>query len=291
MCSLRPQSCLAICDRLVPVLNGWVEYMVRDLLAVTHEAVFEAVMRQIDIASAERGAPALAADVVAALLNETDEHNVMLRQLGLLSARDSIDKMDFASLRERIQRACAHGVSVSGGLRRWHGGLVETTVYEMALKAGPASAVLLPVAWCLAVERIAPEMFKAVGENRHILTLGGLFQIGIEDVVLPKLDEFSREGRTLRDAMAELITRTVQQHLRVAWTRFSPRQGKDVSVLVADHETWARNNGFRAGRTDSRLWVAISWLRQLGLIGDDGSRARGERILDRALTTLNRGLS
>jgi hypothetical protein len=276
---------------LVAVLNGWLEYMIRDQLAVTHEAVFEAVMRQIDIASAERGGPALAADVVAILLNDTDEHNGMLRQLGLLTASDSIDKIHFASLQERVQRACADGVSVSGGLRRWRGGLVETTIYEMALKAGPASAVLLPVAWCLAAERMAPEVFKAVGEDRRILTLGSLFQIGIEDVVLPKLDEFSRKDRTVREVMAELITRTVQQHLRVAWTRFSPPLGKDVSVLVADRDTWARNNGFRAGRTDSRLWVAISWLRQLGLIDDDGLTIGGERILDRALTTLNRGLS
>jgi hypothetical protein len=276
---------------LLSVLNGWLEYLIRDLLAVTHESVFEAVMRQIDIASAERSAPALAADVVAALLNETDEHNTFLRQLGLLGPRESIGKLTFVSLRERVHQACSDKVSVSSGLQRWHNGLAETTVYEMALKAGAASAVFLPVAWCLAAERIAPEMFKASGERRRILTLGSFFQIGLEDVILPKLDEFSRERRPVRDVMAELITRTVQQHLRVAWTRFSPPQGKDVSVLVADHDTWARNNGFRAGRTDSRLWVAISWVRQLGLIDDDGLTARGERILDRSLTTLNRGLS
>ncbi len=275
---------------LAPTLHGWLEYMVRDMLAITHEAVFEAVMRRIDIASAERGAPALAADIVAALVSETDEHNSLLRQLGLMSGRDSVDKMDFASLQQRIQRACAGSVSINGGLRRWRGGLVETSVYEMALKAGAASAVLLPVAWCLAAERIAPEMLEAVGEGRRILTLGSVFQIGIEDVVIPKLREFSHEGRTIRDVTAELITRTVQQHLRVAWTRFSPPQGKDVSVLVADHDTWARNNGFNAGRTDSRLWVAIGWLRQLGLISDNGLTTHGELILDRALATMNRGL-
>jgi len=83
MCSLRPQSCLAIyLPVLLPCLNGWLEYVMRDLLAVTHEAMFEASDAAIDIASAERGAPALAADIVAALLNETDEHNDILRQLG-----------------------------------------------------------------------------------------------------------------------------------------------------------------------------------------------------------------
>jgi hypothetical protein len=280
---------LPVC--LLPVLDGWLEYMIRDSIAVTHEAVFDAVMRQIDIESAKRGAPALAADVVASLLNETDEHNSLLRQLGLLGPRESVEKLTFVSLRERIHRACADRESINGGLRRWHGGLIETTLYDMALKAGASSAVFLPVAWCVAAERIAPEMFKLSGEARRVLGLGSLFQIGIEDVILPKLDEFARERRSVREVMAELITRTVQQHLRVAWTRFSPPQGKDVSVLVADHDTWARNNGFRAGRTDSRLWVAIDWLYQLGLIIDDGLTARGERILDRSLATLNRMLS
>lgn len=246
---------------LLPVLNGWLEYMIRDLIAVTHEAVFEAVMKQIDITSAERSVPALAADVVATLLNESDEHNNLLRQLGLLDARESIVKLAFSSLRARIRRACANRESVIGGLRRWQGGLIETTVYELALKAKASAAILLPVAWCLTAERIAPEMLKFSEEGRRILGLGSLFQIGIEDVILPKLDEYAREDRTVREVMAE-----------------------------ADHDTWARKNGFRAGRTDSRLWVAIDWLYQLDLVNDDGLTGRGESILDRSLATLNRGL-
>jgi hypothetical protein len=276
---------------LQSVLDAWLEYIIRDLIAVTHEAVFEAVLRQIDIASAERGAPALAAEVVAALLNEADEHNAILRQLNLLHGRESIEKISFAELRDRIHRACEDRTTVNAGLRRWRYGLSETTLYEMALKSGPAAAVFLPIAWCLAAERIAPELVKASASEKRILAIGSLFQIGLEDVVLPKLDECVREGRTVREVMAELITRTVQQHLRVAWTRFSPPQGKDVSVIIADNDTWARNNGFRAGRTDSRLWVAISWLGQLGLVDEDGPTVRGKRILDRSLATLSRGLS
>jgi len=276
---------------LLPVLNGWLEYLIRDVIAVAHEAVFEAVMQQVDIASAARGAPALASDVVAVLLNETDEHNIMLRQLGLLGPRESVARLKFSVLQERIHNACAEAISINAGLKRWRGGLSETIVYEMALKAGVASAVLLPVAWCLAAERIGPDMLNPSARDRRILTLGSVYQIGLEDVILPKLDEFKREHRSVQEVVTELITRTVQQHLRVAWTRFSPPQGKDVSVLVADHETWMRNNGFRAGRTDSRLWVAIDWLYQLGLIDDDGLTNRGDRILERALATLQRGLA
>jgi hypothetical protein len=143
------------------------------------------------------------------------------------------------------------------------------------------------MAWCLAAERIAPDLLEAPAEKRRILLLGTIFQIGIEDVILPKLEEFVRDQKTVREVMAELITRTVQQHLRVAWTRFMPAQGKDVSVILADGDTWARNGRFRAGRTDSRLWVAISWLRQLLLIDDDGLTAAGERVLARSLAVLS----
>jgi hypothetical protein len=90
-------------------------------------------------------------------------------------------------------------------------------------------------------------------------------------VVLPKIEAFCHEKRSFLDVMAELVTRTVQQHVRVAWSRLATPQGKDVAVLIADLDTWARHNVFRAGRTDSRLWVAIGWLAQLGFVPSNSS--------------------
>jgi hypothetical protein len=52
--------------------------------------MFGAVMRQIDISSAERGAPPLAADVVAILLDNAEDHASSLRQLGLLRRNESL---------------------------------------------------------------------------------------------------------------------------------------------------------------------------------------------------------
>jgi hypothetical protein len=51
------------------VVNDWLEYLIRDVLAVTHESVLKAVMRQIDIAAAERGAAPFASDIVRLALN------------------------------------------------------------------------------------------------------------------------------------------------------------------------------------------------------------------------------
>jgi hypothetical protein len=274
---------------LVPVLNDWLEYIIRDVIAVTHESVFGAVMREVDVASAERGGPAAADRVIAGLLDEAEEHGAILRQLNLLSRNESAHEISFATLRERVHRACRDEESVSSGLRRWRAGLSEIELYGMAMASGRAAAVFLPVAWCLVAERIASELPNMRAARPRVLSIGRIFQIGLEHVILPKIEEFAREGRTLREVMGELTTRTVQQHLRVAWTRFAPPQGKDVSVLIADNDTWARNNGFKPGRTDSRLWVAISWLNQLRLTDEDGLTASGRRVLERSLAALSRG--
>jgi hypothetical protein len=121
-----------------------------------------------------------------------------------------------------------------------------------------------------------------------LLARGGIYQIGLSSVVFPKVDEFIQLDRSLSEVMVELTTRTVQQHLRVAWSRFSAPQGKDVSVLVADVETWSRNNPFGAGRTDPRLRVSLSWLQQLLLTDESGLTKRGAQILKRCLTVLGK---
>jgi hypothetical protein len=273
------------------VVNDWLEFLIRDVLAVTHESVLAAVMRQIDIATAERGAAPLASDIVAALLDETEEHESVLRELKLLKLGESLAQLSFRELRERVRAVCAEGATIERGLRRWRGGLSEVDLYERALQSGSAAPVFLPLAWCLVAERISPALLDASSEERRILSLGTIFQIGLEDVILPKLDEFVRGERSVREVMAELITRTVQQHLRVAWTRFMPAQGKDVSIVVADGDTWARNGRFAAGRTDSRLGVAIGWLHQLQLINGDGLTSLGERILGQSVAVLDGSMS
>jgi hypothetical protein len=271
--------------QLEGTLNGWLEYLTRDVLAVTHECVLAAILSQVDAAHAQRGSPPPAGGVIATLVADEEEHNDALRSIGLLKSRETVAEVSFATLRARIKRICSRDCTVSGGLRRWKEGLRETEIYETALRAGVGAVALLPAVWCLVTERIALEK-QGDTPMRRLLSLGGPYQIGIEDVVMPKIDELERRGATLKQAMAELALRTAQQHLRVAWTRFSPPNGKDVSVLIADSNTWARGNNFSAGRTDSRLSIAISWLRQLGLIDDRGVTSVGRSTLRKSLQQL-----
>jgi hypothetical protein len=274
-------------DCLAEVANGWLEYVVRDVLAVTHEAVFAAVMRQVDVMSAARQSPSISAEVLAALLADPTEKDEVLRKLRLLKSGETTSTVSFRTIYERVQRLCRKGETFSNGLRRWDGGLSETAIYDLALQSHEAAIALLPVAWCLAAHRIvsAPE---PTAFRRRMLSRGDIYQIGIARVVMPKVDECIRQDRSLQEVMLELTTRSVQQHLRVAWTRFSAPQGKDVSVLVADMETWSRNNPFRAGRTDSRLWVALDWLYQLRLTDETGLTAKGAQTLKRSLNVLGK---
>jgi hypothetical protein len=244
----------------------------------------DAVLAEVDSLSARRRAPALASDVIAALLGATDEHNDALRLIGLLGEAETINRISFAEMSDRVRRACQKQQTFEQGLRRWQGGLSEHQLCKAALGSGAAAAALLPIAWCLAAYRVSPEQ-KQGHRFRDVAKIGGYFQIGLLTVILPKLDEFIRGESTYLQVMSELIVRTVQQHLRVTWQRLAT-QGQDVSVLVADLETWARNNVFRAGQTESRLGVAIGWLQQLDLIDEDGITVDGERVLDRALATL-----
>lgn len=271
-------------------LNGWLIYVVRDGLAVAHEAVFDTTMREVDAAVASHGAPAPASEIVSAILNSTDDHDEQLRTLKLISKSESIRDLSFQEISIRVQNKCSRVPSFEGGIRRWSGGLSEFELSQEALVAGHAAAVLLPIIWSVAEWRVSLPS-SAPQTPEQLLVIGDIFQIGLKHVVLPRLAEYRRLNLSYIEVMADLVIRTAQQHLRVSWQRFASRPGKDVSVLVADVENWSRKNPFVAGRTASRLDVAVSWLEQLGLLDNAGITDRGEQILKRSLETLGRGAS
>jgi len=114
--------------------------------------------------------------------------------------------------------------------------------------------------------------------------------MGLRDVVLPELERFHREDRSLREVAAELGFRTVQQHLQITWSRLQVDLRRDVALLTAEGNQWfSRGKGFGGGRTASRLQQALGWLTQLRLIDGGGITADGEMVLKRALAILAEG--
>lgn len=269
-------------------LDGWLVYSVRDLIACAHEAVMQEGSLALEEWQAERDGPASSADIIRQLVSRVDDHFEALKDLRLLKGSESPLELSFRELHRRVQRATAKDRQEMGGLRRWRGGLSERAVIEAAFAAGPGALAVLPVAWLLALERSVP--WQDAGESPFAaLSYKGWARVGLREVIFPSVTKFLEEDWRLPDVMAELALRTVDQHLRISWTRLSQDPTRDVAVLSADGDLWYHRASFYAGRTASRLFQAVSWLSQLRLIDEDGLTRSGKEELDVALRTLGHG--
>jgi hypothetical protein len=116
--------------------------------------------------------------------------------------------------------------------------------------------------------------------------------IGIHEVVTPAVKKFISERWTLDQVMFELALRTVEQHLRVSWSRMAVDIGHDVALLTTEADRWQSRpeekhvRDYRADRSASRLYQVINWLQQLSLIDKSGLTLRGKLIYHRAVTVL-----
>ena len=219
-------------------------------------------------------------------MERVEEHDSALRDLGLLSAAESVTSLSFRELQRRIDaRVSADSVS-SQGVKRWPDALGEPLLYKRALKSGAGALSLAVVAWVLAAARVA----DAVRENNPqagSLSYQGWRRLGLRDVILPELERFHREDRPLREVAAELAYRTVQQHLQITWSRLQVDLRRDVALLTAEGNQWfSRGKSFTAGRTASRIQQALGWLGQLKLIDAGGITADGDVVLKRAFAVL-----
>jgi hypothetical protein len=267
--------------------GGWTSYCVRDAIAVTQEAVLAAIMDEI-MASPDSDLAGAARDViVGALLERIDEHDTALRDLGLLGAAESVASMSFREIHRRIIDRVTAGSVTSNGIKRWPDTLIEPQLYKRALKSGAGALSLAVVAWLLAAIRVG----EAVRENDQelgSLSYQGWRRLGLRDIILPELERFHYEDRSMREVAAELAYRTVQQHLQITWSRLQIDIRRDVALLTAEGNKWyCRRKGFAAGRTASRIQQSLGWLSQLRLINENGITADGDVILKRALKVLS----
>jgi hypothetical protein len=271
------------------VADGWTSYCVRDAIAVTQEAVMAAVMDEI-MASPDGGLAGVDRDVViAGLMERVEEHDSALRDLGLLNSGESTAALSFRDLQSRLDDLLAAGSVQSYGISRWPHTLVEPALYRRALRSGAGALTLAVVAWLVAARR-AGDGVRENGQEYSNLSYQGWRRMGLRDVILPELQPFHRDNRSLREVAAELGYRTVQQHMQITWSRLQVDLRRDVALLTAEGNKWfSRGKGFGGGRTASRLQQALGWLAQLRLIDDDGITADGGVVLERALNVLAEG--
>lgn len=271
------------------VADGWTMYCVRDAIAVTQESVLSAVMTEITM-SPDKGLTGVEASaVIESLMERVEEHSAALRDLGVLSATESVTDLSFRQLQQRIERQVSSGIEHRHGLARWDSALTETRVYQLSWRAGAGALSLALVAWILAGLRVG-QAVRESGKDAGKLSHQGRRRMGLRDVVLPELERFQREDRPVREVVAELAYRAVNQHLQIAWSRLQADLSRDVALLTTEGNKWhARNRAFGGGRTASRLVQALGWLEQLRLIDAGGITSEGKAIRDKGLQKLTAG--
>lgn len=268
-----PEELHGICD-------GWLHFTVRDLLVLVHEAAVKGVLHQLQQAPGdEKRMPVNV--VLSALVSEEIDSSLSGLEL-TVNADQPISELCSA-----VQAALGEKIQVRG-LLRWAGKLSETLIFEKRawLRNTPGLG-LLPVSWILAASR-----FQSASEqtSREFLIdrEAGIYRIGVETVVLPEVKNWCKSMRSIREVTGWLVKRSVDQHLRIAWSRQCADPRRDVSLIRSDGDQWVYQNDFRPDRATSRIYQAVNWLRQLGQIDDAGITAQGSALLETGLATLRR---
>jgi hypothetical protein len=265
-------------------LDRWLLYLMRDCLAVGHEAVLAAVIAEL--AKAEASPSGVQRDaLMKSLIAQDDQLTLPFSILGVgPKSKRQLDR-PLGELAEELRAATTP--RITGRLNRWKGNVNEQALILLGLDGGVGSFTVLAMTWLLVRERIDRSVDLSP-EDRDLLSHQGNNRIGIDQVVLPLLSRFLEQGSraTIRDACYELGVYTVEQHLNTAWTRLALDPTKDVAVLSADGMSWHYRKPFSADRTASRLPQAIGWLLQLSLIDAGGCTKRGKAALTRIRKTL-----
>lgn len=273
-------------DCLLEVRDGWLRYLVRDSLAVCHEASLAAVVLGIRQLQSSHSSTVRRSDVLDWVINQSAKERASLETLGVGTPSGSIETWKFRDVVGVIDAATQSETGSENLIDRWPGNLQEWDLGNLSLSLGGGAPVLLPIAWLLARRRAEKEVDEATIESR-VLSHQGWSRLGLEQVILPQLEKYEAEDWPFLRVVDALVQRTVDQHLRIAWSRLrSERPPRDVAVLTSDGQRWCFRKTFSGGRTASRVSQAISWLRQLGLVGDEGLTEAGDRILRRSLNAL-----
>ena len=272
------------------VLNGWFRYLIRDSVAVGHEYLLQELTQALLMVSQSRtGVPSN--EVIGALLQDVPTQNDALDAIGLLQPGENAHDLTFSQLYSRIDASTARDRIVDQGLSRWSGPISELALIA-AIRSSPAKAfALLPVIWCVAAIRASswPNPFSNPFDGRGGI---GWNSIGVHEVISPTVKKFTDENWRLNRVMAELALRTIEQHLRVSWSRMAVDVGHDVALMTTEGDRWQPRPGekhvtnYRAGRSASRISQVINWLQQLNLIDKTGLTSRGKTAYQRALSTM-----
>lgn len=262
--------------------DAWLAYEIRDMLAATHECLCFELLEEVNQMGGEGHAPLTPTSVIQALLSRVDDLLEPLVLMGLAESNERIEDISVKELVKRITKATKKKRILRNGLHRWEGELTETAVIDAALSLSSGQSMLVMVAWILVAQRVSTDSQE---HNVQLALLSGEEErrIGVFDVVVRSVNDWSNDNSSLIEQAAELMNFTIQQHLNIAWSRMATDLKKDVALISVDEGKWkSRGKQIAAGRTVSRLDQAIGWMEQLGWIDENGITSTGRPYADRA---------
>ncbi len=276
-----PESTLP--EELDSILDGWLRYRVRDVIAYVHEVVLREIVDSLKRESTGLSGAVKASQVIQHLMAARNDQTEALKDLFLAESGEAIQTLSFEGLNQRCIDNLGRPVS-RRGLRRGDGRLRESAIIDVAASAGAGALVLIPVSWCVAIWRSEP--WEEHSDHSFEDGAGSWSRMGLFEVIRPAVRRYIKEAWSLEDVTADLSYLTAEQHLDIAWSRMATDSSRDVAVFLSDGDKWHdRGRQFSPGRTASRISQATSWLCQLGLL-DEGITSAGQDVLDRCLRTI-----
>lgn len=274
-------------NQLLPMIEytrtGWLIYLMRDVLAVTHEVLFEYLYYRISrqpLGIDEN-------EVINNIVNTDEEIIDVLKRLNIIKSKSQYKSLSFNKLLEQVRKLINNNRYYSD-IARWNGEIDEEIIINEAWKYNGVIA-LVPIAWIIVYLRI--EKYLENKQPSDLITLFGerSRQLNFVETIYPLLKKYQVNNTPIKEVLEEILRLTINQHFKIAWLRFA-NDPFSVAVLFRDENLLKERRKFRAGRIQSRLIQAIGWLEQLKLIDENGITEKGLDQHNRNLKVLKGAL-
>ncbi len=253
------------------VRNGWLMYLMRDMLAVVYEYVFQDIADLI-----EESQNGISEDeLVKEFLDETDYIVDLLSKYGLVTNKRDYKNVTFKTLMDRLNSKLK-GKLVNNMITRWDSKIYEIRIIGDVEEYG--SVALIPISWLIIYFRVL-ECLKDDRLNSYLKLLSkDSNHLSFTDSILPFIEHYSKNDTPLEKVIEESLRMVINQHLKIAWMRYAV-DPISVAVIFRDQNLLKHRLPFRAGQTNSRIGIAIDWLTQLQLINEKGLTPKGKQVL------------
>ena len=271
-------------SHLKEIVNGWHCYLIRDALAVAHENALQFVVDEMNVNPQKTSTRDR---IIKEVISDSVSIEKELKTMGLLASDESYEQLTILNIYNKIKDLIKTDSIWDQGIYRWSNqNLIEPELIKRFQTNNLGAVGLIPVVWLITYFRLKDGIDEDITIIK-LLSRGGWGRLGLKEVIFPTVEDWKNKDPLYSQVLGELIGRTVDQHVRIAWSRVATDINRDVSVLSVDGDKWKYKKDFFSGRTASRLSQATGWLKQLKLLDGNGITTDGKEVLERGYNSLN----